>query len=200
MISCTFALFRRVAKYATKAAECVGTLDRPLVCRRCRGTNLLLMRACSECHGSGLRTPLAALPIPEHAKKLVTTAWLLGGLPEYQDLRLRAWAHQCGYGGHFSTKSRAYSVTMGQLRNARAVFRAEHSRHKPLPDDLVISREWQFAGSGLSNAEAEVASWVRDDIEEKRRWMREEWPSIRAEIEAERAEIRLMADWPDDDW
>ena len=39
------------------------------------------------------------------------------------DPRLRLWAHMLGYGGHFLTKSRRYSVTFGQLRRARAEHR-----------------------------------------------------------------------------
>lgn len=37
-------------------------------------------------------------------------------------LLLRKWAHMLGFRGHFSTKSRAYSVTLGALRRARARF------------------------------------------------------------------------------
>ena len=39
------------------------------------------------------------------------------------DPRFRAWAHMLGYGGHFLTKSRRYSVTFGQLRAARTDYR-----------------------------------------------------------------------------
>ncbi|GAA2475854.1 replication initiator [Winogradskya humida] len=37
--------------------------------------------------------------------------------------RLRRWAHMLGYGGHFLTKGRRYSVTFGALRAARIAFR-----------------------------------------------------------------------------
>ena len=37
--------------------------------------------------------------------------------------RFRQWAHMLGYGGHFLTKSRRYSVTFGQLRAARTEHR-----------------------------------------------------------------------------
>ena len=32
---------------------------------------------------------------------------------------MRKWAHMFGFGGHFSTKSRRYSTTLGKLRAAR---------------------------------------------------------------------------------
>ena len=38
-------------------------------------------------------------------------------------VRLRRWAHMLGFGGHFLTKSRTYSITFGLLRNERVVFR-----------------------------------------------------------------------------
>lgn len=37
--------------------------------------------------------------------------------------RLRRWAHMLGYGGHFLTKARRYSVTFRLLRNTRINFR-----------------------------------------------------------------------------
>ena len=56
-----------------------------------------------------------------HYRRLITTAWELGST--CQDRRCRAWAHMLGYGGHFLTKSRRYSVTFGQLRHARTEYR-----------------------------------------------------------------------------
>ena len=60
---------------------------------------------------------------------MITTAWQLGGggHPPART-RLCKWAHMLGYGGHFLTKSRRYSVTFGQLRRARAEHR-KHQRH-----------------------------------------------------------------------
>ena len=43
------------------------------------------------------------------------------------DARFRAWAHMLGYGGHFLTKSRRYSVTFGQLRAARTEHRRQQT-------------------------------------------------------------------------
>ncbi|MFF0174788.1 replication initiator [Micromonospora profundi] len=43
--------------------------------------------------------------------------------------RLRRWAHMLGYGGHFLTKARRYSVTFQLLRDTRVAFRRhEHER------------------------------------------------------------------------
>ncbi|MDR7313605.1 hypothetical protein J2S40_004663 [Nocardioides luteus] len=85
---------------------------------------------------------------------------------------LGKWAHMLGFRGHFSTKSRRYSVTLGQLRRARAKYRdlvatAEHDEDarkalldleeleaRLLADDtettLVIGN-WTYQGTGWTN-------------------------------------------------
>jgi hypothetical protein len=60
--------------------------------------------------------------LPAHVAELVRACWELGGRPELEGLRLRAWAHMLGFGGHWSTKSRRYSTTMTVLRRARVAF------------------------------------------------------------------------------
>jgi hypothetical protein len=88
-----------IAKYATKGAEtATGTLDRPI-------------RFLAE---------LAHLHLTDHAERMIRTAWTLGARKDLEHLRLRAWAHMLGFRGHFSTKTRRYSTTLGALRNARA--------------------------------------------------------------------------------
>ncbi len=75
------------------------------------------------------------------------------------DPRLRKWAHALGYGGHCLTKSRAYSVTFGQLRQARREYRRQlrhpHGEHdpwgRPLDDTIVlILRTWSYAETGYT--------------------------------------------------
>jgi replication initiator protein RepSA len=63
------------------------------------------------------------LRCPAHHKRMITTAWQLGSKRCTGQARFRAWAHMLGYGGHFLTKSRRYSVTFGQLRRARTDHR-----------------------------------------------------------------------------
>jgi len=80
--------------------------------------------------------------------------------PELADLRLRAWAHMLGFRGHFSTKSRRYSTTLGALRDARADWRRAQAA-PPVPQDgetTLVLAHWVFAGTGLSHAEAWLAS------------------------------------------
>ena len=57
---------------------------------------------------------LEDLDLPAHVAELVRACWELGGRPNLAGLRLRKWAHMLGFGGHFSTKSRRYSTTLGR--------------------------------------------------------------------------------------
>jgi hypothetical protein len=132
-----------VAKYATKAAECVGTLD-----RRIRPTD-----------------DLDQLGIRPHARRLIDECLRLGTLPELEDLRLTAWAHMLGFRGHFSTKSRAYSTTLAALRAARAEYqRTEHditTGRLPFDDDTVlVTSHWAYVGQGLTAGESLLAAAI----------------------------------------
>jgi hypothetical protein len=91
-----------IAKYATKATEGVAG-----------GTLIPRVRT---------RRDVAALRLPQHAKRLVAAAWSAGCAPGLEGAR--RWAHQFGYGGHTLTKSRDYSVTFTVLRATRAAWRA----------------------------------------------------------------------------
>jgi hypothetical protein len=106
------------------------------------------------------------LRCPAHYRAMITAAWQLGGTRH--DVRFRAWAHMLGYGGHFLTKSRRYSVTFSQLRAARA----DHRRATRPPDPgrdawgrpldetvvLVLATTWSYAGIGHTTAAAELAA------------------------------------------
>ena len=102
-----------------------------------------------------------------HYKRMITTAWQLGGKRQTGDPRFRQWAHMLGYGGHFLTKSRRYSVTFGQLRKARTDHRRQQ-RHpdgerdpwgRPLDETTVlVLTTWTYAGTGYTAAaDAELA-------------------------------------------
>ncbi|MET8953835.1 replication initiator [Streptomyces sp. NPDC004533] len=128
-----------IAKYATKGAEtATGALDRPLK----------------------FAAELAQLDISDHARRLIRTAWTLGGRKDLEHLRLRAWAHMLGFRGHFSTKSRRYSTTLGALRDARAEWRRARTVPPTTQDGetTLVLAHWVFAGTGLSSAEAWLAA------------------------------------------
>jgi hypothetical protein len=70
-------------------------------------------------------------------------------------VRLRRWAHMLGFGGHFLTKSRRYSVTFRILRDARVIWRrtinhadqaAEHDE-----ETTVVINTLAYTGAGWRN-------------------------------------------------
>jgi hypothetical protein len=66
-----------------------------------------------------------------------------------------------GFRGHFSTKSRRYSTTLGALRTARADWRrAQAAADDPaaVPETTYVLAHWVFAGTGLSDTEAWLAA------------------------------------------
>ena len=131
-----------VAKYATKAAECTGTLDRRI-------------------------TPtdrLTDLPVRDHARRHIAACLRLGKLPQLKELRLAAWAHMLGFRGHFSTKSRAYSShprlaalrpggPPARVRHRRRAATRPRPRHHPRGHRLALLRARRSAGRWPSATE-----------------------------------------------
>jgi hypothetical protein len=89
-----------LAKYSTKGTEVTG-------------------------HASARITPdtldLYASASGTHTERLIDACWKIGQHPDHA--RLRRWAHMLGFGGHFLTKARRYSIRFGDLRQARIRYR-----------------------------------------------------------------------------
>jgi hypothetical protein len=154
-----------IAKYATKATESFGS-----------GLDWRLTDAADLEHLDDL---------PAHVAELVRSCWVLGGRPELEGLRLRAWAHMLGFRGHWSTKSRRYSTTFTVLRRARVAFarRRRASDGIPLdawdrPEDdqaVIIVASWIYVGSGYATeGERWLALSAAARAREQRRVAREE--------------------------
>jgi len=133
-----------IAKYATKGAESAGAVDGRIHQAR----------------------ELVMLPVRAHVLRMISTCWWLGGLPPFEPLGLRRWAHMLGYGGHFSTKSRHYSTTLTALRDARAEHRAEEQRTALgiSTRSTVAVGQWRYAGRGYSPEAALLAASVREGV------------------------------------
>ena len=160
-----------IAKYATKATESFGTgLDRRLT----------------------VAEDLEHLDsLPAHVAELVRSAWELGGRPELDSLRLRAWAHMLGFGGHWSTKSRRYSTTFTVLRRARVAFAKRRRARDGVPLDawgrpeddqaVLVVATWVYVGAGY---ETEGERWLALSpaarAREQRRIAREELRTMAA--------------------
>ncbi|WEB41260.1 replication initiation protein [Streptomyces yunnanensis] len=165
-----------VAKYATKSAEDSGTVDRSLICAPCAGRGHRrgpdgFRDLCADCEGTGQAEPLQDLPVQRHVRQMIRTAWALGHLPEFADLKLWKWAHMLGFRGHFSTKSRRYSTTLGALRDVRRAWRLEQARTRAgldAPDEkttLVVSH-WAYLASGYRPGEEFLAAQTRYEIQQ----------------------------------
>src|SRR5439155_1104914 len=64
---------------------------------------------------------LYARPDGTHPERLINACWNIGAEPGY--ISLRRWAHMLGFGGHFLTKARRYSLRFADLRQARITYR-----------------------------------------------------------------------------
>ncbi|MFK0289147.1 replication initiator [Streptomyces sp. NPDC090442] len=142
-----------VAKYVTKGANDTGA-----------GTDYRL---------SSL-DDIDAMPVTPHVRALLRTCWRLGGLAEFEPLRLRAWAHTLGYRGHILTKSRVYSTTYTALRAERAAHQGATTKTDlPNVPDTVTDAHWRYAGSGHTPGAALIAFGVAEDLACNRELVRE---------------------------
>jgi hypothetical protein len=154
-----------IAKYATKSTEEFGGLD-----HRVRGPDIE-----HQDHG-------------EHVARLVRACWNLGDRLDFAGLRLRQWAHQLGFGGHFLTKSRRYATTFGALRRARAehAIRARFNGESldawgrlARAGSVVVLAQWRFAGRGYSRpTDADLAAGMAEEARVRRWVAREESRSV----------------------
>jgi len=148
-----------IAKYATKAAEDLGLGER---------------RQVPDLYHARLRG------LSGHVLRLLEAADSMGDVEAFAGIR--RWLHMLGFRGHFATKSRRYSTTLGAIREERRTFRRGQARTDlgqmvdPARDDdedgddstLVISR-WEFAGVGyLTAGDAALAASAAARARERR--------------------------------
>lgn len=160
-----------VAKYATKSADASGALDRGLFCRPCQGRGATLLPhgtplPCTACGGTGQARPLPRLAVARHVRQMIRTCRELGKRPEFADLKLWKWAHMLGFRGHFSTKSRSHSTTLGALRPARRpphlAYRSGPRPRRPArvrPDDHSRRRSLGLPRLGLQPRRGPHRRW-----------------------------------------
>jgi hypothetical protein len=150
------------------------------------------------CKGAGepfgldgrVRDPQAARAFGagEHLVRMMETALELSVMPGLE--RLGRWAPTLGFAGHFTSKSRQWSVTLGELRAERL----HHCRELPDDDDTeettLLIGEWCFAGVGWQtdgeaallryarSAEIEARQYATEArLEERQAWEEFNWQS-----------------------
>ena len=125
-----------VAKYATKSSDGSGSLD-------------VRIRS-----AAGPRTASPTGPPAPYGPGGVD----LGGVAAFEQWHLRRHAHSLGYGGHFLSKSKGYSTTLGALRAARQQWRMDRARNSVDSDDRSLRVQWRAVGIGWANGGE--ASWA----------------------------------------
>jgi hypothetical protein len=159
-----------LAKYATKGTEITGHASR-------RFTPATISRY--------------ADPAGTHIQRLIHAAWQLGaadgpmfGTDHGWD-SLRHWAHMLGFGGHFLTKARRYSVTFRALRDARVLFRRlqaladndtpEQCQEPVDTETVLVINGLSYDGSGWhTSGDALLANTAADQARRRRQTAREE--------------------------
>jgi hypothetical protein len=146
-----------LSKYATKATEATGHSSRRL---------------------DPDTIDVYANHAGSHAERLVAACWELGGPKPWRGLR--HWAHMLGFGGHFLTKSRRYSVTFRLLRETRAIW---HRTQTTGPEQTTTTGEaptvlvvnfLEFVGSGWhTTGDAILANTAAAMAREQRQAARE---------------------------
>ena len=139
-----------MAKYATKATESFGAGLDPA--------------------SLAPTTWTAWTGVPAHVAELVRACLGAGCPPRLEGLRLRAWAHMLGFGGHWSTKSRRYSTTFTVLRRARVAYAKRRRARDGVPLDawsrpeddqaVIVVASWVYVGLGLCERGGAVAGAV----------------------------------------
>jgi hypothetical protein len=122
-----------VAKYATKGTGKSEAADRPVRSRE----------------------HIEFLEVTEHHKRIMRTAWDLGGLDELDGLNLRRWCHMLAFRGHFLSKSQRYSTTFKRIRGDRQTYRLEENLAEigATADSVAVINDWQMTSVGHRSPE-----------------------------------------------
>jgi hypothetical protein len=98
---------------------------------------------------------------------------------------LRRWAHMLGFGGHFLTKARRYSVTLTALRQARIAYRRNldtgpgctpfHRQDSLDAETAIVIVRLSYAGTGWRTfGDALLANTAADQARKRRQVGRDE--------------------------
>ena len=126
---------------------------------------------------------LYADPGGTHPERLIDACWTLGAHPGYASLR--RWAHMLGFGGHFLTKARRYSIRFSDLRQARISYRRGQDtgpEHGPIrtadhtsEETVLVVGTFTYAGTGWkTSGDALLANTAADQARKRRQAGRDE--------------------------
>ena len=120
---------------------------------------------------------LYANPDGTHPERLIHACWSTGNHPGYTSLR--RWAHMLGFGGHFLTKARRYSIRFRDLREARITYRRSQDtgpEHGPIrtadhadEETVLIVGTFTYSGTGWkTSGDALLANTAADQARKRR--------------------------------
>jgi hypothetical protein len=148
-----------IAKYASKSTSDTGGFD-----HRFRSAAEIDHRSASD-----------------HHRTMAKTAWRLGGECRFARLRLRAWAHDLGFRGHWLTKSHTWSTTFKQIRADRQRWRLDQVYARTPSTTSVVETRLGFVGMGWQTVgDALYADQRRQAAADARTLFREAHPYMAA--------------------
>ncbi|RQW98686.1 replication initiator [Micromonospora globispora] len=89
-----------------------------------------------ECPDCGTHTRYAVCPVCVADRQASLDAEPTKPATGNPYARLRRWAHMLGFGGHFLTKARRYSVTFQLLRDTRVTYRRNEDQDQGAGEDI----------------------------------------------------------------
>jgi hypothetical protein len=145
-----------LAKYSTKGTEATGHASARI---------------------TGQTIDLYANPEGTHPERLIAACWKIGAHPGYASLH--RWAHMLGFGGHFLTKARRYSLRFRDLREARITYRRSQDtgpEHRPIriadhanEETTLVIGTLTYAGTGWkTTGDALLANTAADQARKRR--------------------------------
>lgn len=99
------------------------------------------------------------LDLRAHVRAILWTVLALADSPGPPEMV--RWLHTLGYRGHITTKTRAYSTTMGALRAHRAEWRANRAEAVDQPEPPAALR-WRFVQAGHRNEGERLLAMTAD--------------------------------------
>jgi hypothetical protein len=114
----------------------------------CKGSHELITR-----RGAG-PDQLRDNGVPEQLVQMAMAAIRVAERPGLQSVG--KWVHMLGFRGHFVTKSRGYSTTLGELRDDRARWRSDRDEQLVDEDEdedetVPVLAAWEYIGCGYLN-------------------------------------------------
>lgn len=138
-------LHTRVLQRAEQAGEAMspGQVAAYVAKYACKGSHEQITRR------GGTPEQLRDNGVPEQLVQMAIAALCVSERPGLGTVG--KWVHMLGFRGHFVTKSRGYSTTLGELRAERAQWRADRDETADDDETTPVLSVWEYIGRGYLN-------------------------------------------------